>query len=119
MFKPKFLIDENIRRELLIFLDKKGFDVKSLTKGAKDNTLAQVSKKEKRILITNDNDFIYYSRNEVFSVILLKTPQSDLESLIVGFENILDRVKNFNGNIIILRIGKLETIPLEEKSNRF
>ena len=114
MSKPKFLIDENVKRELLDFLKKEGWDVKTLAKGAKDKTLAQVSKREKRVLVTNDEDFSYYKKSESFSVVLLKIPQSDSENLIVEFEKVLKQVENFGNNLFILRVGNFETVPLEE-----
>lgn len=50
----KFLLDENVRIELYRFLKRKGNDVKILGKSVSDEQLAAVSKKEQRILVTND-----------------------------------------------------------------
>ena len=54
----KFLVDENVRTELSRFLRIQGFDFKLAPKGASDKQLALISKTEKRILVTNDEDFL-------------------------------------------------------------
>lgn len=64
--KPKFLLDENVRAELLNFLQTKKYDAACAPKGATDKALAQQSLEEHRILITNDEDFCWYAETEIF-----------------------------------------------------
>lgn len=98
----KFLVDENVKILLVGFLKSKGFDVKITVKEASDSTLAVLSKKENRILITNDEDFQWYSKEEIYSVILLKVPQNDNESLVKSFTKLLSEFNNFAGRIVVV-----------------
>ena len=69
--KLKFLLDENVKKELLQFL-KKDFDVIFKPKGLSNGKLAEFSKLEKRIFITNDWDFTEehsYNKETIFSII--------------------------------------------------
>lgn len=110
---PKFLLDENVRYELLVFLKNKGFDVKFSPKGATDSVVAHISKNEGRILVTNDVDFEFASKSEVFSVILLKIHQADKEGLLKSFERLLINTSGLQGMLVLLnaesnQISKLE-----------
>lgn len=98
----KFLLDENVRIELSRFLKDQSFDFKVAAKGAVDKQLAEISKKEKRILITNDENFQWYLKNQIFAVIWLWIPQNEPKSLISSFKNLLKECKNFSGRIITL-----------------
>ena len=53
----KFLIDENIRKEVKDFLIASGHDAISIPKGSSDERLAKIAKSEKRIILTHDVDF--------------------------------------------------------------
>ena len=85
----KFLIDENVKRRLAIFLEQNNFDVVLKPKGLLNGKLAEYSKNEKRILITNDNDFSKISKDKLFGVILLKIPQDKPNELIIEFSKLL------------------------------
>jgi len=54
--KLKFLLDENVKKELLQFL-KKDFDVIFKPKQLSNGELAKFSISEQRIFVTNDWDF--------------------------------------------------------------
>lgn len=98
----KFLLDENVKKKLLKFLDSKGFDVKLSPKSTKDSEVAKISKQENRILVTNDSDFQWYDKKQIHSVILLSIPQNDPRSLISSFEKLIKKCKNFAGKLITL-----------------
>ena len=102
----KFLLDENIKIKLFQFLRKSGFDVKLVSKGSSDKEVASISKAEKRILITNDDDFCEYSQDELFAVIWLKIPQGDTEGLLRSFQKLLKEFKDFSGQVIMLEQDK-------------
>ena len=53
----KFLLDENIKNELLEFLKHRGFDAIFKPKGLSNGKLAELSKLEKRVLVSNDRHF--------------------------------------------------------------
>lgn len=112
---PKFLIDENVHIALLRFLTQKGFDVKLLAKGSTDAQVAAKSKKENRVIVTNDEDFTECTNTEVFAIVWLRIPQNDSKSLTSSFENMAKSIKDFKGKIIILTKSKWDEFPLPEE----
>lgn len=64
---PKFLLDENVRRDLYRFLKARAVDVGLISKSTSDSNVALKSKGEGRVLVTNDRDFCKYDKNEIFS----------------------------------------------------
>ena len=108
----KFLLDENVRIELYRFLKQHQFDVKVALKSAPDSQHALISKKQSRILVTNDEDFTQYTTDEIFSVVWLRISQSDPRSLITSFEKLLKELKTFKGKLIILTAKGWEEFPL-------
>ena len=112
---PKFLVDENVRARLAKFIQNQGFDVKLVPKSISDSQVALISKKEKRVLITNDEDFTNYSGDELFALIWLKIPQADPKSLISSFEAIVENFQDFSGIMIILRVMKWDEFKLGEE----
>ena len=109
---PKFLLDENVRIELSNFLKRRGIDVKLHTKSATDSFVASLSKREQRVLVTNDEDFCECSKDEIYSVVWLRLPQNDSEGLVRSFEKLLGSYKNFPGRLVVLRRGKWDEFPL-------
>ena len=98
----KFLLDENVKIVLFTFLTSRSFDAKLVTKSVKDSEIAKVSKKEKRILITNDHDFQWYTKDQIYSVILLDIPQNDSKALIYSIEKLLKEFSNFPERTVLL-----------------
>lgn len=111
----KFLLDENVKKSLFKFLEVNGFDVKLHLKGVKDSVLANTSKQEERILITNDWDFEWYTKDQIYSVVILRTPQHDSKALISSFEKMLKEFKNFEGRIVLLEVNKWSDYSLWEE----
>ena len=56
--KLKFLADENLRREVVEFLQGYGCDVKTSPKGTKNGLVLRLAINDGRILITHDKDFL-------------------------------------------------------------
>lgn len=117
LLKPnhKFLVDENVRIELYEFLKDNGFDVIHSPKSAPDTLLTSISKTQKRILITNDEDFSEYSEDKVFSVVWLRIAQNDPNTLIYSFGKLLGEIKDLAGKLIILKAKSWEAFPLGEE----
>jgi len=114
----KFLLDENIKRELLESLKEQGFNVEFKPKGISNGKLAEFSKLEKRVFVTNDWDFTdksLYSKEKIFSVVWLRIPQNKPEVLLSSFSKLLKETKpeDFEGKIITLHEDKfeIESIP--------
>ncbi len=102
--KLKFLLDENVRIELFKFLQASSIDVKLSPKSASDSFLANISKREKRILVTNDSDFLLYPRSKLFAVVWLRIPQSDAQGLINSFSGLLSAKISWQGKLVILTL---------------
>lgn len=112
---PKFLLDENVKKVLLTFLQSKKLDTVIVPKSATDAKITTISIKQKRIIVTNDEDFQWYTKDQVYSVVLLKIPQSDSRGLISSFEKLLKEFSNFSGRIVVLETGKWNDYPLWEE----
>ncbi len=107
----KFLSDENLDKRLERFLTKQGVDIVSKPKGLVNGKLAEFSKSEQRVLITNDEDFTdseRFPKEKIFSIVWSKIPQDKLDSLISSFSKLLEETKpeDFEGNLIKLYEGK-------------
>ncbi|MBI2106266.1 DUF5615 family PIN-like protein [Candidatus Woesearchaeota archaeon] len=106
--RVKFLLDENVKNRLLEFLRSGEYDVVIKPKGLSNGKLASFSKSEKRVLVTNDVDFSLYPKNKIFSVVLLRIPQYNPESLTESFSKLLkDKYKSedFEGFLVELKEG--------------
>lgn len=114
---PKFLRDENVKKRLEVFLKTQGFDVLSKPKGLSNGKLAEFSKLEKRVFVTNDTDFSnleQLSSEKIFSVVWLRIPQDKPESLIPAFSRLLKETKpaDFEGKLFILYEDRIEVSKL-------
>ena len=96
----KFLLDENVHHNLYNFLKKSRFDVKIPRKGLTDTEISKLSLKENRILITNDSDFEVIPKKDIYSVIILKIPQSDIDLLTNSFTKLLNKKVAYKGKLI-------------------
>ena len=112
----KFLLDENVRIELSVFLKSKGFDVRLVSKGSSDEKVASFSKREERVLVTNDADFAtsgLYSEEKLFALVWLRVAQSDVEGLLDSFELFLIKFKEeLKGKAVVLKEGSWEVFSL-------
>jgi len=111
--KTKFLLDENVRIELLRFLKDEGYDATFVRKGATDREVAVLSQQEERVLVANDQDFSQYKHSDIYAVIWLRTPQNDVSALINSFCSLLDEYSDFAGIMIILRIDMRNAVNLD------
>jgi len=116
--KIKFLFDENVDHRLLKFLKRQNVDIILKSKGLANGELADFSISEKRVFVTNDEDFLdskIYSRSKIFSVVWLRIQQNEIESAKSSFSKLLEElkeVKDFECNLIILYKDKFEISPL-------
>ena len=109
---PRFLLDENVRSELGRFLRSCAVDIKRAPPSTPDALIASLSKKEKRIVVTNDIDFCKYGKEEIFGLIWLRIPQNNPNALVMAFEKLLDQFKDFPGRLVVLEINKWADFPL-------
>lgn len=89
-------------------------------RGALNGKLAKLSKSEKRVFVTNDSDFtdpMLYTKEAIFSVILLRIPQGDTKALLKSFSSLLkerSKPEDFEGNIIVLKEEGFEVSRIGE-----
>ncbi|MEK6826734.1 MAG: DUF5615 family PIN-like protein [Nanoarchaeota archaeon] len=117
--KIKFLRDENVKLGLEIFLKQQGVNIISKPKGISNGKLAEFSKSEKRVLVTNDEDFLEFGEEKIFSVVWLRIPQEKSESLLRAFSKLLKEKSSpegFEGSLITLNDERFEISPLSKFS---
>jgi predicted nuclease of predicted toxin-antitoxin system len=73
------LADENVKPSLVVYLREKGFDVMSVQEeklfGTTDELLLELANKERRIIITQDDDFaqiVFTQKTSFIGIIHLK-----------------------------------------------
>ena len=119
----KFLLDENVKKELLKFLKSKGYDVSFKPKGLSNGKLAEFSKSGKRVLVTNDFDFtepFSFPKEKLFSVVWLTIPQDKPEVLLKSFSKLIKektKPEDFEGLLITLKESDFEISPLSSASD--
>ena len=115
---PKFLLDENVNKRLEKFLKSEGYNVIIAPEGFVNGRLAELSKSEKRVLVTNDADFtdpIIFSKGNIFSVVWLRIPQNKPESLLLSFSKLLEKKSkstDFEGQSVTLNENEFKLSPI-------
>lgn len=115
---PKFLLDENVNKRLEKFLKSEGYNVITASEGFANGRLAELSKTEKRVLVTNDADFtdpVIFPKDRIFSVIWLRVPQNMPESLLLSFSKLLEnksKSADFEGQSVTLNENEFESSPI-------
>ena len=116
----KFLLDANLSPATAKFLEKLGFDSRSITNERLgyllDEDIVKIAKKEKRVIVTFDLDFgeIYHAREEgKIGVIVLRLKNQTPESVNSVLKNF---IQNSQGR---LEKNQKSLIVIKEKSIRF
>ena len=71
----RFLVDENVRKEVVDFLKSSGHDVLVVASGSEDAKIAQIAKETKRVILTHDQhfaDILLYPPEEYSGIIRSK-----------------------------------------------
>lgn len=108
----RFLLDENIRVELVEFLSKREIDFAIAKKSSGDNTLANTSIEQERVVVTNDIDFSKMRKGQVFGVVWLRLPQNDPKLLLEKFGEMLDDDVRCADSLVTLERDKRRVVPL-------
>ena len=117
----RFLLDENVKKELLKFLNSAGYDSTFKPKGLANGELAAFSKSEKRVLVTNDFHFadpLKFPKDKIFSVVWLRVPQDKPEVLLNSFSKLLkdkSKPEDFEGFLVVVGKAKFEVLPLSSE----
>lgn len=108
----KFLTDENLGTRVPKFLLGQGFDVSSILEnlGIPDTEVLSISNKEDRVLITSDQDFeIFFKENLIpAGVILLKLKDESVENKKRVLLRKLKSNKNLYGKFTIVEDALLK-----------
>ncbi|MCM8780299.1 MAG: DUF5615 family PIN-like protein [Candidatus Omnitrophica bacterium] len=103
----QFIVDENVRKEVVDFLRTQDQDVMSLPAGLEDERIAQIAKETKRILLTHDQHFaniLAYPPKEYSGIICIKIHPPNAEAIINALENLFQKLpsKQMDKRLIIL-----------------
>jgi len=104
----KFLLDENVHRELVPFLTKLGHDVKLSPKSVKNGMVFGLAIDEERILVTRDADFLdsgSFPSSKHLGIWLLRVRPRDLEAQKRAISGLMERVsmpEEYKGRVVKL-----------------
>ena len=107
----KILFDENVPKSIYSELKKRGYDAKHVIfvkRGLKDREIIDLANREKRVILTLDEDFVHLSSFVTTKVILIrkKFKKKDAGSI----AEILERLFEIEGKVVILKEGYVEVI---------
>lgn len=108
-----FLLDENVDVRIASFLTKLGFSTTICPPSIKNGEVIKLAKKESRILLTNDKDFLntdLYYPSQTAGIIVFRIHPPSLSNLTSALGKILDNVKpeEFSGKLYIVRQDAVE-----------
>ncbi len=90
----RFIADENIPASLIKIVRQKGSSIRDIKEegwsGIKDKELMEISKREKRVIITFDKDFASYHHKSHGGVILLRYKDKSSKHVAEQFGYFLD-----------------------------
>jgi predicted nuclease of predicted toxin-antitoxin system len=93
----RFLVDHNVPKSVSVFLKKNKYDVllvKEVNAEMKDTSVIKLALKEKRIVLSNDKDFLHLaSRFTKADIILFDFLSQSPEVRIAGLKMILPKLK--------------------------
>ena len=103
----KFLIDENVRSEVEIFLAESGHDVKRVASGARNGEIIQSALAEKRALITHDVHFsniLMYPPEKYCGIIRIRIDPPSADKITLALKGLLDKTpsEQFDKRLFVL-----------------
>lgn len=117
----KFLADVNIPQSVIAELERDNHDVldiKSVNRLAPDAEIIQIAKREKRIILTLDKDFIVLTQYPKYQIptivirLLIQIPRHILEHLTELLENQKEKV--LEKSLTIIKEESAESYPYED-----
>lgn len=117
----KFLADVNIPQSVITDLERDNHDVldiKSMNRLAPDTEIVKIAKREKRIILTLDKDFIaltQYPKYQIPTIVirlLIQTPEHTLEHLTELLENQEEKI--LQKSLTIIKEESAESYPYED-----
>jgi len=115
----KFFADENVESQIVEYLRLSGNDVVYITEispGATDNTVLELAKKEKRILITNDKDFgeiVFLQRKATAGIVLMRFDNEDSSVKIASLKTLLNKYnKKMANHFVVIDEERIRIRPI-------
>jgi predicted nuclease of predicted toxin-antitoxin system len=119
MRKIKFLADVNVEKQIVDFLKERRMDIKwvaEINKQMSNGELMRLSKREKRILITNDKDFgeiVFLQRRLTAGIILFRIKSQDTNKKVKMLKTLLEvYFKKIKNHFVVITEDKIRFIPL-------
>ncbi|MFC1674907.1 DUF5615 family PIN-like protein [Candidatus Omnitrophota bacterium] len=91
----RFLVDENVRKEVVDFLISGGHDTLTAASGAKDEEIARIAKEAKRIILTHDQhfaDILMYPPEQYSGIIRIKIHPPTSQAIINALKYFLPQI---------------------------
>jgi|SRR3989344_3239045 len=113
----KFLAYENIPLQVVNNLKNKRVDIISLSesiRGMKDEKILELANKEKRTLITFDNDFgelIFRNKKENKGVILLRLHPQTIDYITLILQKVLSMKIDFKNSFCVVESHRIRVVP--------
>jgi len=107
---PEFLLDENVRVEVIDFLRRKGFKAEYVPKGSTNDKVASLAKRKRLVLITHDTGFAdpnLYPPKEFSGIIVIRISPSALDEILSSLERALEQVREISGKLVVLEKGRV------------
>jgi len=111
----KFLIDAQLPKSLSDLFKSKGFDsihtIELPDKNkTKDSQVIQLAKKEKRIVVSKDNDFLdsFLIKSEPSKLIMVKTGNIQNKELIKIFDNNFNKIIEMISGSNLIEVSKTD-----------
>ena len=98
----RFLLDENIPKDVKRFLESKGFSAEYGPKGIKNSRVALLSKDKKSALLSRDYDFLnttMFPPGDFFGIVVFRIHPPDPEKIISALSMLLEEVSEFKGKL--------------------
>lgn len=103
----RFIIDENIRKEVADFFRSSGHDILVVPSGSEDEEIARIAKETKRTIVTHDQhfaDILMYPPEEYSGIIRIKIHPPTATTIINALREFLQEIKpdQINKKLVIL-----------------
>jgi predicted nuclease of predicted toxin-antitoxin system len=115
----KFLADENISTKVVGHLRSKGIDivsVRELMPGISDESVLETANKQKRVIITFDDDFgelIFGRKLRVQGIILLKFVPKSSQHIVDTISNVLATQAQIEGHFVTVTEKRIRVLRLK------
>jgi predicted nuclease of predicted toxin-antitoxin system len=119
----KFLTDENIDNEVVIFIRNQGFDVFDIKEeqlwGMSDREILALSFQENRVIISQDSDFgtlIFRDQIDFYGIIYLRPGHEKIAFHIQTFQSILLANIDYSTPFILVAENVLDSVKIRYRN---